>query len=169
VASATNIILVALGFASVSAAVVFSRRRPLLVAFVSLGAVFFAAPFALHWYLTRDAYEWTIVVEREVDESADQRVIFVERIEWITDYEALKRQRGHVRSLLLDDDTTRKVWQVKGYVPVSIRAELLVGSSEVVFTRNFRDRGPGSYTFVLTIDENDFGAWSIEPGSSSQP
>jgi len=159
---ATSFILVAIGFVSVSVGIILYRKRTLLILFVALGLALFAVPFALHAYYTRDAYEWTIVVERDVAEMDDPRVVFIQQIEWITDYEELKRQRGRVRSLILDEETTRKVWHVKGYEPVAIRAEVLAGSDEIGITRNFSGIGPGGYTFTLSFDENDVGTWSIE-------
>ena len=156
-----NIILFGLGFLSVCAAVILRERRTLLNILIAVALLFLVAPFVRQAYLTRDAYEWTVVAERTLGDAEEQRVIYVQRIEWITDYEVLKRQRGHVRSLVLDDETTRGEWTVKGYVPVQIRAEILYRSYEYVITRNYPDLEPGSYVFTLSFDEEDVGRWDV--------
>ena len=138
------------------------KRKKLFVLLLSLGMLLFAFPFVRNYALTRDGYEWTIVVQREIGNSTDPEVIFVSDIEWITDYEKLKRRRGDVGSLLLDKDTTGKVWHVKGYIPLSIRAEVLYGNSTRKISRSFRDLEAGSYTFTLTFNEDDRGTWAIE-------
>ena len=138
------------------------KRKPLFITFLALGALFFALPFVRYAVLTRDAYEWTIVVQRELGDATDPEVIFISDIEWITDYEELKRIRGRVGSLLLDADTTGKTWKVKGYIPLSIRAEIMYGSDEFGISRTFSELEAGSYTFTLSFAENDRGRWDIE-------
>lgn len=157
----TNIILVALAFLSVSTGVLLHKKRRFLLAFIAIGVLLFIAPFVLHRYHTRNAYEWTIVAERTVEGTDDPQVIFIHRIEWITNYEVLTRQRGHVRSVSLDGDTVRKVWHVRGYEPVAIRAEIVYGHDEIALTRNFSGLEPGAYTFTLAFDVNDEGSWSF--------
>jgi hypothetical protein len=165
---ATNFVLVAIGFVSLSVGVIVYKKRKLFVLFVALGLVLFTVPFVRHWYYTRDAYEWTIAVERDVAEAGDPETIFIERIEWITDYEVLKRQRGDVRSLILNEETTSKEWNVRGFTPVAIRAEVLAGSNEFAVTRNFTDLDPGRYTFTLEFDEQDVPRWQIEPSGPDE-
>lgn len=163
--TATNFILVAVGFLSVSIGVFLYRRRTLFVLFIVIGLLLFTIPFVRNWYLTRDAYEWKIVVERSITESGEPSAIVVQEIEWITSYENLARQRGRVRSLVLDQDTTRGEWRVRGFEPIAIRAEILYGSDEIALTRNFKALDPGEYTFTLSFDENGIGRWHIDAGS----
>ena len=159
---ATNFILVVLGFCSLSAGIFLYKKRTLFISFLALGLVFLVSPFALNLYLTRSAHPWTIVVQREIDSSREPRVFFLQKIEWITDYEQLGGRRGHVGSLLLDEDLTRKEWRVKGYIPISIEAFILYGSDEYSIFRSLDGLEAGSYTFTLSFDVNDSGTWSIE-------
>jgi hypothetical protein len=159
----TSVILVAAGFVVISAAIFLKKYRIVFISLLSAAFILFAAPFYLHWYYTRDAYEWKIVVERDLGDIEDPEVIYIDRIEWITDYEVLKRQRHHVGSLILDDETTYKEWRAKGYIPVGIRASILFGSNEVGVSRSFNNLGAGSYLLTLKFNENDVGIWSIEP------
>lgn len=159
----TNAILVAAGFISIAIGVFFHRKRNFLIACIAVAVVLLVAPFVRYWSLTRDAYDWTIVVERDLGTVENPRGIFVDRIEWITDYERLKRQRGHVGSLPLNSETIRKVWHVKGYIPVEIRVVMLIGSDTVGITRMLSDLPPGEYTFTLTIDPQDVPHWDYQP------
>ena len=159
---ATNFILVSIGFCSLSIGIFLYKKRVLFISFLSLGLVLLVSPFVLHAYLTRDAYPWKIVVEREMDSSREPRVFFIEKIEWVTDYEQLKRRRGHVGSLVMDEDRTRKEWNIKGYIPLSIQAFILYGSEEHSIYRDLEGSEAGSYTFTLTFDVNDRGTWNIE-------
>ena len=159
---AINFVSVALGFGSIGIGVFVRRKKVLFVSFLCLGLLLIAYPFVADHVATRDAFEWKIVVHREINYSHEPKVIFVSDIEWITDYERIKRKRGDVRSLLLSKDTTDKEWDVKGYIPVSIAADIMYGSEEYKVTRNLRGMEPGSYTFTLTFDEDDRGRWAVE-------
>ena len=163
VGTAINFILVMLGFCSVSIGVFVFKKKKLFIVFMSVGLVLFAYPFVMHKIYTRDAYNWNIVVHRETDDPQDARVIFVRDIEWITDYEKLKRQRGDVRSFFLDEDTTEKEFVVKGFVPLSIEADIVYGPDQKTIYRDLEGLKAGSYTFTLTFDENDRGSWSVLP------
>ena len=158
-----NITFVVLAFVSVCMGIIFSKRKKLLISFVLIGLFLIAAPFARFRILTSDAYDWTIVVERKIDASKGPKVIYIDQIEWITDYEKLKRQRGHTRSYLLNDKSTGKVWNVKGYIPLSIKAKIGYGQSQHTVSKVFRGLEAGSYTFTLTFDENGIGSWALEP------
>jgi hypothetical protein len=137
------------------------RRKKLFALLLGLAALFLALPFVRYAVLTRDAYDWTIVVRREMPGDSDARVIYIREIQWITDYEILKRVRGDVGSLLLNKDRTGKTWTAKGYIPLSIRADVLYGSDNAAISRSFSGLEAGSYTFTLTFDENDSGSWDI--------
>lgn len=158
----TNFIVVAIGFCTIGIGVYVHKRRALFISLLSIGVLLCAYPFVGHQIATRDAYPWKIVVHREINYSDEPEVIFVSGIEWITDYERLKKQRGHVRSLLLNHDRTGKEWDVKGYIPISIAADVMYGNREFRVTRNLRGMKAGSYTFTLIFDENDVGSWVVE-------
>ena len=155
-------ISIVLGFASILIGFFTREKKWFLYSFVALGIILCAYPFINYTLLTGDSYEWKIVVNRELDASGEPEVIYIQDIEWITDYRVLKKWRGYVRSLLLNENTTRKVWTVRGYIPVAIDADILYGTGEYMITRNFGGLPPGSYTFTLTFDKNDMGMWSIE-------
>lgn len=161
-APTTNIILVAIGFCSVAAAIFLSKRRLLFVALLSLGVLLGLSPLALDRYLTRDSYDWHIVVERELPETGEPRVIFIQHVEWISNYELRERKRRRTGSVLLNAERTTKTWKVGGYEPVAIEARVLYGSDEFSIIRNFDGLEAGRYTFTLTFDENDRGRWSVE-------
>ena len=160
--SITHLISIVLGFVSVLIGVFSRKKKWLFYPLIALGIILCAYPFINYSLLTGDAYDWKIVVSRELDAAGDPKVIFIQDIEWITDYRILKKRRGYVRSLLLDEDTTRKVWKVHGYIPVAIDADIIYGTGKYTITRNFSGLPPGSYTFTLKFDENDVGMWSIE-------
>ncbi len=160
--TATNFILVILGFCSFSIGIFVYKRKKLLVLFLSLGLLMSAYPFIDNYISTLKAYEWTIMVYRKIDYFHDPKVIFVRSIQWITDYDRIKRRRGEVRSLLLNNDTTEKEWRVKGYIPVSIEADIIYGSDNYKIVKNFGEMEAGSYTFTLFFDEDDRGSWAIE-------
>ena len=160
--STIHLISIVLGFTSILMGVFSRKKKWLFYSLVALGIILCAYPFVNYSLLTGDSYEWKIVVNRELDTSGEPKIIFVQDIEWITDYRVLKRRRGYVYSLLLDEDTTHKVWKVRGYIPVAIDADIIYGAGEYTITRNFNELPPGSYTFTLTFDENDVGMWSFE-------
>ena len=160
--TAINFMLVLLGFCSLSIGIFVYKKKALFVLFLSLGLLLVAYPFIDNHISTLNAYEWNIVVYRKINYSHNPKIIFVRDIQWITDYEKIKRRRGEVRSLLLDKDTTGKEWNVKGYIPISIQADIVYGSDKYKITRNFDGVEAGSYTFTLIFDENDSGRWSIK-------
>ena len=159
--SAINFIIVALGFCSVVVGVIFLKRKKLLFLFVSIGLLMFAFPFVRNAVLTKDAYKWTIVVQRTLTDSGDPKVIFIDDIQWVTDYEKLKLRRGKVGSVLLNGKKTGKVWNVKGYVPLSIAANIVYGRDQIQIWKGLEGMEAGSYTFTLTFDENDRGKWTV--------
>ena len=122
----------------------------------------FAYPFIDNHISTLKAYEWKIVVYRNINYSHDPKIIFVRNIQWITDYETITRRRGAVSSLLLNNNKTGKEWNVKGYIPISIEADIAYGSDKYKLTKIFYGMEAGSYTFTLTFDENDRGSWTIK-------
>jgi hypothetical protein len=159
--SATNFLIVVLGTCSITIGAFVFRKRKLFVLLVSLGILMLAYPFVRHHVLTRDAYEWTIIVHRELGDSQEHKPIFIDSIEWITDYEKLKKQRRSVGSFMLNKDKTGKEWKAKGYIPVAISADVLYGRIDFKITRNLAEMDPGRYTFTLTFDENDVGIWAV--------
>jgi hypothetical protein len=165
--STISAISVAIAFVSIVLGVVFFKKKTLFVVFISIGILLIAFPFVRHFVLTRDAYDWTIVVRRVPPSGRDPRVLFISDIEWITDYEKLKRQRGDVRSYVMAEDTTEKVWNAKGYIPLYIVVDILYGSSTMKIGRNFDGLEAGSYTFTFTFDEEKYrGTWDIEKNVS---
>jgi len=160
--SATHFVSIALALVAFAAAAFLFKRKAFFVLFLVLGALLVAFPFVNTAVATSGAYEWKIVVQREIAEGSDPTVIFIQDIEWITEYPRIERHRDDVRSLILDEDTVGKEWDAKGYIPLSIRAEILYGSNNIGVTRTFRELAPGSYTFTLTFNENDQGSWTVE-------
>ena len=159
--TATNFILVGIGFISICAGVIFQKKRVLLILFLFVGLLSISYPFVHNYIATRDAYEWKIIVYREIDNSRDPKVIFIRDIEWVTDYERIKGRRGSVRSFFFRRETIRKEFDVKGYIPVSIAANVLYGANDFHITRIMGPVEPGSYTFTLFFDENDRGSWTV--------
>ena len=160
--TAINFILVILGFCSFSIGIFVYKKKALFVLFLSLGLLMFAYPFIDDHISTLDAYEWKIVVYRKINYSHDPKIIFVRNIQWITDYETIKRRRGEVSSFLLKKNITGKEWDVKGYIPISIDADIVYGSDKYKLIKNFYGMEAGSYTFTLTFDEDDRGSWVIK-------
>lgn len=160
--SSINFVSIALALCSFSIGIFLHKKKKLFFLLLSLGLLFVAFPFVNHQILTRGAYEWKIVVLRHTENTDDPRIIFIRDIEWITDYEKLKKKRGRVGSLLLDKDTTGKEWDVKGFIPLYIKANILIGSDNISITRTFKDMPAGSYTFTLTFNEKNRGSWSMK-------
>ena len=70
--------------------------------------------------------------------------------------------------MLLNDKTTAKVWDVKGYIPLSIEAKIVYGRDQYTIYKMFNGLKAGSYTFTLTFNEQDYGNWAIEQ-SAAEP
>jgi hypothetical protein len=158
-----NFVFVALGFCSVSVGIFLSKRKKLFFPLLALGLVLFMMPFARIAILTSNAYDWTIIVNREFSDTQEPKVIFVRDIEWVTDYEKLKRRRGDLRPFFLNEETTGKERHAKGYIPLAIEAHIVYGSLQYNIYRDLRGLEAGSYTFILTFNEKDVGTWDVVP------